>query len=83
MDPKTIHKISTQVYRQFPEIAGVQPKVRLRPASAKPASQNGKTETYLLTFQGKASLASGKSMPRLVRVVATPQGKILKISTSR
>jgi hypothetical protein len=83
MDPKTIHKISANVYRQFPEIAGVQPKVRLRPSSGKPAAQNGNSETYLLTFQGKVSLGSGKSMPRLVRVVATVQGKILKISTSR
>jgi hypothetical protein len=83
MDPKTIQKISTQVYRQFPEVSGVKPKVRPRPASGKSSSQNGSSETYLLTFQGMASLGSGKSMPRLVRVVATPQGKILKISTSR
>jgi hypothetical protein len=83
MDPKTLQKISNQVYRQFPEVAGVQPKVRQRPSAGKPASTNGSSETYLLTFQGKASLGSGKSMPRLVRVVATSQGKIIKISTSR
>jgi hypothetical protein len=83
MDPKTIQKIATQVYRQFPEIAGVQPKVRQRPASGKSTTQLGSSETYLLTFEGKASLGSGKSMSRLVRVVATTQGKIIKISTSR
>jgi hypothetical protein len=83
MDPKTIQKISSQVYRQFPEVEGVKPKVRQRPPSVKPASKNGSSETFLLTFQGSASLGSGKSIPRLVRVVATSQGKILKISTSR
>jgi hypothetical protein len=83
MDPKTIQKISSQVYRQFPEIAGVKPKVRLRPPSGKAAPPNGSPETYLLTFQGKADIGQGKSIPRLVRVVANQQGKILKISTSR
>jgi hypothetical protein len=83
MDPKTIQKISTQVYQQFPEIAGVRPKVRQRPYTGKNASQNGGSETYLLTFQGNANLGPGKTLPRLVRVVANVQGKILKISTSR
>jgi hypothetical protein len=83
MDPKTIQKVSTQVYQQFPEIAGVRPKVRVRPSAGKNASKNGGSETYLLTFQGKADIGQGKSLPRLVRVVVTLQGKILKISTSR
>jgi hypothetical protein len=83
MDPKTIQKISSQVYQQFPEIAGVRPKVRQRPSAGKNASKNGGSETYLLTFQGKADIGPGKSLPRLVRVVANIQGKIIKISTSR
>jgi len=83
MDPKIVQKISTQVYRQFPEIAGVRPKVRPRPSTGKNASQNGGGETYLLTFQGTANVSPGKSLPRMVRVVANIEGKILKISTSR
>jgi len=49
------------------------------------ASANAKSPAagqYLLTFSGKALTASGKSMPRVVRVTADANGRVLKISTS-
>lgn len=76
MEARLVKVISTQVYRQFPEVKGVRPKVRVQ-------SGSGDNSKFLLTFQGEVKTASGKSMPRLVRVVASAGGNILKITTSR
>ena len=79
MDPKILKSVSAQIYRQFPEMAGVQPKARLQAASAsRPESQ-----TYLITFNTQVRLGTGQSMPRWVRVVVNEKGKVLKITTSR
>jgi hypothetical protein len=76
MEDRYIKSISSKVYRQFPEVKGVRPKVRLQ-------SGSGDASKYLLTFQGEAVTASGKSISRLVRVVASATGSIIKITTSR
>ena len=82
MDPTIIKNISAQIYRQFPEMVGVQPKARLQPA---PESNGGgsRIKTYLITFNTQVRLESGKSMPRWVRVVVNEKGKVLKVTTSR
>lgn len=74
MEAKYVKSISTQVYRKFPEMKGVKPKVRAQTAGG---------SKYLLTFQTIVVLAMGKSMTRWVRVVASDQGEILKITTSK
>jgi hypothetical protein len=81
MDSKLVKKISSHVYRQFPELDGKQPKVRLQTAPA--GTTREVKPTYLLTYNTRLSLNSGKSISRTVRVVADPNGKIIKISTSR
>jgi hypothetical protein len=75
MEKGTIQKVSRQVVRTFPEMDGVSPTVRAQTGSE--ASQ------YLLTYKGKAALPGGKSLTRIVRVVADERGRILRISTSR
>lgn len=79
MDPKILKTISTQIYRQFPEMAGVQPKARLQSGAA----AKGNAQTYLVTFNTQVRLEGGKSLPRWVRVVVNEKGKVLKITTSR
>lgn len=81
MDPKYIKSISNQVYRRFPELDGSKPKVRLQ--SAPKAKSTPPAPKYLLTYQGKAKSPTGKTILRLVRVIADTKGKILKITTSR
>lgn len=81
MDPKYIKSISNQVYKRFPELDGSRPKVRLQ--STPKAKSTPAAPKYLLTYQGKAKSPSGKTILRLVRVIADAQGKILKITTSR
>lgn len=79
MDAKFVRAISNQVYRRFPEVKDNKPKVRLQSTSNK----DPQASTYLLTFSGRAVAANGKTIPRVVRVVATAKGKILKMTTSR
>lgn len=79
MDAKALKSISTQIYRQFPEVAGCQPKIR--PQSG--AQSTGAGQTYVITYRGSATASNGKSIPRLVRVTANGKGKILKVTTSR
>jgi hypothetical protein len=78
MDAKLLKSISTQIYRRFPEVAGSQPKVRLQSGP-----QSGGSRTFVITFRGSGTASNGKSIPRLVRVTANEQGKILKVTTSR
>ncbi len=80
MDPKLVKSISSQVYRQFPDVAGVQPKIRLQPVPKKAVRTSDKA--YLLTYHARITSPAGKSFPHWVRVISDAQGHILKISTS-
>jgi hypothetical protein len=80
MDASLIKTISQDVYRRFPEFAGIQPKVRVQPTQSK---GSGSPQTYLLTYNSRVSLPDHKTLPRWVRVVSNEQGRILKVTTSR
>ena len=81
MDAKHLKSISSQIYRRFPEVAGSQPKVQ---AQSAPQAKSVSTDpTYLITFRGSVKSPDGKSILRIVRVIASAQGRILKVSTSR
>jgi hypothetical protein len=75
MEKGTVQKVSRQVVRTFPEMDGITPTVRSQPG--------GPEGNFLLTYKGKAALPGGKSLTRIVRVVADDRGRILRISTSR
>jgi hypothetical protein len=81
MESEAIEIISRSIYKKFPEFSGTKPKVRLQ--SSPQTSGSAKSPTYLLTFENKVSISAGKNMTRWVRVTATKEGKILKVSTSR
>lgn len=72
MERRVLDSICEDIYRRFPEVSGAKPKVS--PYSGK---------QVLLIFNGKAKMADGKTMPRIVRVVANEDGKIEKVTTSR
>jgi len=76
MKRETVTRITRQVVRTFPEMDGVTPTVRAQEASRG-------AEVFLLTFKGRAALPGGKSLSRIVRVVADDAGRIIRISTSR
>lgn len=81
MDARYIKSISSQIYRRFPEVSGSKPKVVKR--SAAQAKSASAAPTYVLTFRGMGKTADGKSIPRVVRVTASANGKIIKVTTSR
>jgi hypothetical protein len=72
MDRETMQKVCEQIYKRFPDVKGSKPKVRAY-----------EEEQSLLIFQSKGTTADGRSIPRTVRVVVSPNGKIKKVSTSR
>jgi hypothetical protein len=84
LNPKIIKNISDQVYRRFPEVAGVKPTIKKQPGGK---NKSGKSENgsfhILLTFRGSVDVGDGKRMVRLVRVVVDNRGDILKMTTSR
>ena len=75
-----IEAIAKQVYRQFPEVKDARPAVQNQ-AGAK--AIGAAAERFVLTFRGRGQGPGGKSIARIVRVVADDGGKILKMSTSR
>ena len=76
MDQGIIEKITKKVTRQFPEMQGVRPAIRQH------ATRNN-GEQFTLTYKGTANLPGGKTMKRIVRVVADPKGKVIRMSTTR
>ncbi len=72
MEPQTLKNICEKIYKRFPEVHNKKPSVKEQP--------NGQ---YLLIFRGKGSASDGNTIPRIVRVVASASGKIIKTSTSR
>ncbi len=86
MDTQVINKVSSSIYNRFPEFKGCNPTVRKQKKPQAKSTPGNTTTTYLLTYKTKAlvSASSGsKSMSRSIRVVATENGKIIKMTTSR
>ena len=85
MDSKTINSISKTVYRRFPEVVNVKPSVRKQSIpgskSRKPSDQD--KHNFLLTYKANVKGPNGQKISRLVRVVATASGKIIKTTTSK
>ncbi len=77
MDSKTVNSVCSQIYRRFPDVNGVRPKIQTLPIAGQAAS------TYLLVFKGTATTADGKTLARIVRATVDEQGKILKVTTSK
>jgi hypothetical protein len=87
MDSNTLLKISTQIYKRFPEVTGVQPKIRSQQPGPGPMGQSEtgllpEARIYLLTYHTTVSGPGGITIPRWVRVTTDMQGRIIKISTS-
>ena len=81
MDEALIKKTSNNIYRRFPAVQGVKPRVQVH-RSGRGGSSNGKP-AYTLAFHRDVTTSNRKSLPYWVRVVIDARGKILKITTSR
>lgn len=72
MDQQLLANVCKQVYRRFPEVSGVMPKVQSRPEG-----------NLLLVFSGMGKGADGCAIPRTIRVVVSSTGKVIRMTTSR
>jgi hypothetical protein len=72
MDKHSIDQVSKHVFQRFPGLKGSRPQV-------KPYAG----EKFLLVYSGTAKTADGKTLRQTVRVVASPDGKIVKLTASR
>lgn len=74
MKKDSVEKITRTVVRQFPEMDGVRPIVQM---------EDGGDDLYLVTYKGALDLPDGNTMKRIVRVVASHNGDVIRMSTSR
>lgn len=81
MDQDTLKSISKEVYRRFPEVKGKKPKIQLLKPSNKRTVHQAKT--YLLVYSSQVKIDDQLTLPRLVRVIVTGDGQIVKITTSK
>lgn len=70
-------KINQQVWRMYPEFKGVYPEERI------PSGETGKAIAFVLTYKTRVALPGGKELPRWIKVNVSPNGEILKISSSK
>ena len=77
MNRDAIDKINRKVSKQFPELKSVRPSVRSQSKST------NKLQKFTLTYKGKAALPNGRTISRIVRVVADENGKVIRMSTSK
>jgi hypothetical protein len=72
MEDKSVQQVCNNVYRQFPEMRGAHPSISSLPG-----------DKFQLIFHGKVETPDGKKINRTVRVTASENGKVLKMTTSR
>lgn len=72
MDKKSVAAVCEKIYKQFPEMKGIQPII-------KPQGN----DITLLIFHNTFQTSNGQNIQRTVRVVVNQDGKIIKITTSR
>lgn len=80
MDPKIKESVSKSIYKMYPYMDGVKPKVRKREQT-----KFGflKQTVYVLTFKNEGKAADGTKIPRSIVVTVNENGKILKTTGSR
>jgi hypothetical protein len=81
MNQRMIDNVCREVYRRFPEIRGLKPK--MQPYGASKNSTTNPSPKYLLIFRSKAATETHQSLSYVIRVIVNEQGKILKMSMSR
>ncbi len=84
MDPELVDKITQKIRHRFPAFRRIKPKVRKQPLSKEQREKiHPDKRNYLLTYKKTVSGPGGQVIHRWVRVVATPRGRIIKITTSK
>lgn len=76
MEQSAVDKVSRKVAKQFPEMKGRKPSIQSQ-------SSGKKDMKFVLTYKAKVELPGGRTLRRVVRVVADEKGKVIRMSTSK
>lgn len=77
MKAEAIDKVTREVSRAYPQMAGVRPLVKSQKGVA------GAAEQFVLTYKTNVPTAEGRSIHLVVRVISDATGRISRMSTSR
>ena len=77
MENSAVQKVNQEIYRRYPEFSGVRPEIQS--AGSAGSDKSG----YLLTYKVQGVAANDRKITRYLRVNVSPQGNIVKVSTSR
>lgn len=83
LSTQQVQTITNEVYRRLPELKGIQPVVTPQAPPQAKAPGHSPEARFLLTYTSTRRLPDGTELSRIVRVVASAQGDVIKISTSR
>ena len=72
MQAEILDRINQKVYSQFPYLSNISPEIT-----------TADDDRFLLVYKGEAKTESGFTLPVIVRVVAKPDGEIVKLTASR
>lgn len=72
MDSKTLQRVSAEIARRFPEVAGCSATQQPRPQ-----------DCVLLTYRASKKTADGHKIARTIRALVNSDGEILKVTTSK
>jgi hypothetical protein len=64
--------VNREIYKKFPNIAGISPKIIRQPG-----------DKFLLIYNASGELPGGKVINQVIRVVCDSNGEVTKITSSR
>lgn len=81
MDQKIIDRVNQEIYKKFPELDGAKPRIA---KTSTPKSKSDRDSLrYTLTYRRSIKISQTKTIPLVVRVVCSEDGKIQKLSSSK
>ena len=72
MSNELIEKVNREIYKKFPNMAGINPKITQQPGNK-----------ILLIYKSSGELPGGKTLSQAIRVVVDSNGEVCKITSSR
>jgi len=71
MDKEALKKVNQVIYKQFPYLQGIEPKIIIT-----------ENDQFLLVYKGAGLTADGHALPISIRIISDKSGNITKISSS-
>jgi hypothetical protein len=71
MEKEALEKVNQVVYKQFPYLQEVEPKI-----------SDMENNQFLLIYKGSGFTADGHALPVSIRIISDVNGKIIKVTSS-